>query len=67
MLTINSNKTSLSTFAKLNELCDFLFKEKKEYEQIAFTIPNKEFRRAILTLALQSNQYAHEITSQIQY
>ena len=66
MLTINSNKTSLATFAKLNELCDFLFKEKKEYEQIAFTIPNKEFRRVILTLALQSNQYAHEITSQIQ-
>jgi len=56
MLTINSNKTSLATFAKLNELCDFLLKEKREYEQIAFTIPNKEFHQVILTLALQSNQ-----------
>jgi hypothetical protein len=43
-----------------------LLKGKKEYEQIAATIPDKALSRAILTLAQESNQYANELSSQMQ-
>ena len=43
-----------------------LWQGKKEYEQVAATIPDKELRRTILTLAQETNQYAHELSSQIQ-
>lgn len=51
---------------KINELCDLLWQGKREYEQVSAIIPDKELRRTILTLAQESNQYACELSSQIQ-
>lgn len=50
---------------KMNNLCNVLRQEKKDFEQVASIITNKDLRSIILTLALESNQYACELSSQI--
>ena len=49
----------------MNNLCRVLRQEKKEFEQVATTLENKDLRSTILTLAQESNQYACELSSQI--
>jgi hypothetical protein len=66
MIGINLYKSSPFLLENLNNLCKMLWQGKKEYEQVASTIPDKELRRTILTLAQETNQYAHELSSQIQ-
>ncbi len=39
---------------------------KKEYEQVAKTVTDKDLRNTMLTLAQESNQYACELSSQIE-
>ena len=51
---------------KMNNLCCLLLQEKKEFEQVATTVANKDLRNTMLTLAQESNQYACELSSQIQ-
>ena len=62
---INRQSSAPHLLEKVNQLCMLLWQGKKEFEQVAATIPDKEFRRTILTLAQESNQYANELTSQI--
>ena len=50
---------------KMNNLCSLLRQGKKEYEQVATTMANKDLRTTMLTLAQESNQYACELVSQI--
>ena len=50
---------------KMNNLCSVLRQGKKEFEQVATTLTNKNLRYTMLTLAQESNQYAHELSSQI--
>ena len=51
---------------KMNNLRRLLLQEKKEFEQVATTVANKDLRNTMLTLAQESNQYACELSSQIQ-
>ena len=50
---------------KMNNLCSVLRQGKKEFEQVATTLENKDLRSTMLTLAQESNQYACELSSQI--
>ena len=50
---------------KLTRLLTLLKQEKRKYEQIAEGISDKEFRRTVICLAQESNQYACELSSQI--
>lgn len=63
---LNISKAPPFILEKINDLCRLLWKEKKVYEKVAATIPDKELCRTILTLAQESNQYACELSSQIQ-
>ena len=65
-MKFNIYKASPFLLEKINVLCILLWKGKKEYEQVASTIPDKALSQAILTLAQESNQYAYELSSQIQ-
>jgi hypothetical protein len=51
---------------KLTRLLNLLRDEKRKYEHIAETISDKEFKRTVISLAQESNQYACELSSQIQ-
>ncbi len=51
---------------KMNKICNLLRQGKKQYEEVADTITDKDFRITILTLAQESNQYACELSSQMQ-
>src|SRR5687767_3412436 len=51
---------------KMNNLCNLLLQEKKEFEQVATIVANKDLRNTMLTLAQETNQYACELSSQIQ-
>ncbi len=50
---------------KMNNLYSLLRQEKKEFEQIAIKITNRDLRNTILSLAQETKQYACELSSQI--
>jgi hypothetical protein len=66
MMEFNIFTASPFILEKINHLCSLLWREKRAYEQVAANIPDKELRRTILTLAQGNNQYACELSSQIQ-
>src|ERR1700761_1733964 len=51
---------------KLNELLDILHELKVGLEQVAESVTDKQIRKTITSVALESSQYATEITSKIQ-
>ena len=51
---------------QLNELLDILHELKHGLESVAATVTDKQLRKTISSVALESNQYAAEITSKIQ-
>jgi uncharacterized protein (TIGR02284 family) len=51
---------------QLNDLLDILNELKTGLEQVAETVTDKQLRKTISSVALESNQYAAEITSKIQ-
>ena len=51
---------------QLNELLDILLELKHGLESVAATVTDKQLRKTISSVALESNQYAAEITSKIQ-
>ena len=65
MIGFNLFKAPPFLLDKMNHVCKLLWQGKKEYEQVASTIDNKDLRSTMLTLALESNQYACELSSQI--
>ena len=65
MIGSNIHKAPSFFLDKMNNLCSVLMQEKKEFEQVATTLTNKNLRYTMLTLAQESNQYAHELSSQI--
>jgi hypothetical protein len=62
----NTYNASPTLLEKLNGVCVLLLKGKKEYERVAATIPDKALSRAVLTLAQESNQYACELSCQME-
>jgi len=66
MIGFGITKTPPFILEKIENLCNLLLKGKREYEQVASVVPDKDLRRTILTLAQESNQYACELFSQIQ-
>ena len=66
MIESNIYKAPPFLLEKINKICSLLWQGKKEYEQVANTIADKDFRSTMLTLAQESNQYACELSSQIQ-
>ena len=65
MIGINLYKASPYLLKKINNVCNLLKQGKKEYEQVADTVTDKDLRRTMLSLAQESNQYACELSSQI--
>ncbi len=65
MIGINLYQAPPFLLEKMNKLCSLLWQEKKEFEQVATTITNKDLRITMLTLAQESTQYACELSSQI--
>ncbi len=65
MIGFNIYKAPPFLLEKMNNLCSLLWQGKKEYEQVAITMANKDLRITMLTLAQESNQYACELSSQI--
>lgn len=51
---------------QLNDLLDILHELKTGLEQVADSVTDKQLRKTISSVALESNQYAAEITSKIQ-
>jgi uncharacterized protein (TIGR02284 family) len=51
---------------QLNDLLDILNELKTGLEEVADTVTDKQLRKTISSVALESNQYAAEITSKIQ-
>ncbi len=62
----NLFKASPFVLEKINLLCGLLWQGKKEYELVAAGIADKELQRVILSLAQGNNQYACELSSQIE-
>ena len=65
MIGINLYKAPPYLLKKINNICNLLWQGKKEYEQVADTVTDKDLRRTMLSLAQESNQYACELSSQI--
>ena len=63
---VNLYKASPSLLKKINTLYGLLLQGKRKYEQIATINSDRDLRRTIISLALESNQYACELSSQIQ-
>ncbi len=65
MIGFNLYKAPPYLLEKINTICSLLRQGKKEYEQVATTVTDKDLRRTMLSLAQESNQYACELSSQI--
>jgi len=65
MIGINLYKAPPYLLEKINNICTLLRQGKKEYEQVATNVTDKDLRRTMLSLAQESNQYACELSSQI--
>jgi uncharacterized protein (TIGR02284 family) len=65
MTVFNVTKAPNYLLEKMNNILSLLWRGKKQYEQVATTISDEDLRCAMLSLAQESNQYAHELSSQI--
>ena len=65
MIGINLYKAPVFLLEKMNNILRLLWRGKKQYEQVAVTVADKDLRCTMLRLAQESNQYARELSSQI--
>ena len=66
MTAFNHCKTLPILFENINNLCGLLRQSKSEYEQTAAALTDIALSRTILTLAQVNNQYACELSAQLQ-
>jgi uncharacterized protein (TIGR02284 family) len=66
MIGFNLYKAPTFLLEKMNNILSLLWRGKKQYEQVAITVSDKDLRCTMLRIAQESNQYAHELSSQIQ-
>jgi hypothetical protein len=66
MIFLTGNKIPAFVLEKLDILFRLLKERKTEYEAFACRVNNKELKRTVLTLAQETNQYAIELSSQIE-
>src|SRR5215207_9349607 len=65
MIGFNVYKAPAFLLKKMNKILSLLLRGKKQYEQVATTVADKDLRCTLLSLAQESNQYARELSSQI--
>ena len=65
MIGFNLYKAPPFLLEKINNICKLLWQGKKEYEQVAATVKDKDLQCTMLSLAQESNQYALELSSQV--
>jgi|ERR1022692_45211 uncharacterized protein (TIGR02284 family) len=65
MPTSSQNLAQIHTLSKLTQLLKALQEVKKKYEAIASGIKNTQLHQAIISLAVENNQYASELSSLI--
>ncbi len=65
-LTSTQNLAQLHTVKKLNTLLQALQEAKKKFESFASGIKNTQLHQTIISLAVENNQYATELSSLIQ-
>ena len=66
MIGLNIYKAPPLLLEQVDNICRLLWQGKQEYELVATSISDKDLRRTMLSLAQESNQYACELSSQIQ-
>jgi len=66
MIGSNLYKAPNFLLEKMNTILSLLWQGKKQYEQVAVTVSDKDLSCTMLRIAQESNQYAHELSSQIQ-
>ena len=66
MTAFNHLKTLPLLFENINDLYGLLQQSKREYEQAAAVLTDEALSRTILTLAQANNQYACELSAQLQ-
>jgi len=66
MIFANLNRIPAFLLEKLDILFQLLKERKLEFEAWACVVRNKELKRTILTLAQETNQYANELSGQIE-
>jgi len=66
MTTTSQSLARIHTVKKLNQLFTALQGVKKKYESLASSIKDKQLHHAIISLAVENNQYATELSSLIQ-
>ncbi|MFT3936667.1 MAG: hypothetical protein QM726_23785 [Chitinophagaceae bacterium] len=66
MIFSTVNKIPAFVLEKLDILFNLLKERKNEYEVFAGKVENKALKRTVLTLAQETNQYANELSGQIQ-
>ena len=66
MIFSTVNKIPAFVLEKLDILFKLLKERKTEYEAFACKVNDKALKRTVLTLAQETNQYANELSSQIE-
>jgi len=66
MIFSTVNKIPVFVLEKLDILFKLLKERKSEYEAFACKVNDKQLKRTVLTLAQETNQYANELSSQIE-
>jgi uncharacterized protein (TIGR02284 family) len=66
MIGSNLHKAPAALLEKMNNILSLLWREKKQYEQVAIRVTDKDLSCTMLRVAQESNQYAHELSSQIE-
>ena len=66
MIFTTVNKMPAFILEKLDILFQLLKERKTEYETFATKINDKQLKRTVLTLAQETNQYANELSGQIE-
>ena len=66
MIFSTVNKIPAFVLEKLDILFKLLKERKVEYETFAGNVNDKQLKRTVLTLAQETNQYAMELSSQIE-
>jgi uncharacterized protein (TIGR02284 family) len=65
MPTSSQNLAQMHTLGKLTQLLKVLQEVKKKYEAFAAGVKNTQLHQAIISLAVENNQYACELSSLI--
>ena len=65
MIGFNVYKAPTFLLEKMNNILSLLWRGKRQYEQVAITVGDKDLRCTMLRIAQESNQYACELSSQI--